>query len=79
MTDTEMIERAREEARGLNPKMRTMVMALTDRLEKALAEKESATGMLQQAGELRRSRGSMYIFLVPCGRSRNGRRTRTSV
>ena len=41
MTDTELIDRAREEAGKLGPNMRGMVMALTDRLETALiAEKE---------------------------------------
>ena len=41
MTDQEMIERVREEARGLSPNMRGMIMTLTDRLEMALmAEKE---------------------------------------
>ena len=40
MTDQEMIVRVREEARGLNPNMRGMVMALADMLETALADKE---------------------------------------
>lgn len=41
MTDTELIERVREEARALDPNMRGVVMTLTDRLETALmAEKK---------------------------------------